>query len=186
MKKITLILMFFAAVALFGFDKTSAKAADDMNNAANLLSNTENTNLNADNQKAPNFTLIDTQGKKVSLSDFKGKVVIVDFWATWCPPCRRGIPDLIAIKKEYKNKVVIIGISLDLDTKKDVIPFIKNYGINYPVVYGNNEVVQAYGNIEAIPTSFVIDKNGKIVNQHVGLTPKETYINEIKKLLGKS
>ena len=113
-------------------------------------------------------------------------MVILDFWATWCPPCRRGIPDLISIKKEYKNKIAIIGVSLDVDTKKNVVPFIKTYGINYPVVYATNQVVRDYGNIDAIPTSFVIDKDGKIVNQHVGLTPKEVYVDEINKLLGNS
>jgi cytochrome c biogenesis protein CcmG/thiol:disulfide interchange protein DsbE len=106
----------------------------------------------------------------------------VDFWATWCPPCRKGIPDLIQIQKEYPKDVVVIGISLDRDTKSEVPAFVKNYGINYPVVYGDGKVDKNFGGIEAIPTAFVIDRNGNIVDKHVGLVPKSTYVNLIKKL----
>ena len=139
-----------------------------------------------DNVKAPEFTLPSTDGKTIRLSDYKGKVVIVDFWATWCGPCRKGIPDLIEIQKEFGKDVVVIGISLDADTKKDVVPFIQNIGINYPVAYGTLEVTQQYGGVEAIPTSFVINKTGKIVDKHVGLVPKSDYTDLIKKLLKKS
>lgn len=183
MKKTALIIMLLAATAFFGFITNPLKSGNDLSNTNDSIVKEKTSYVNSEEKKAPNFTLTDINGKKVSLSEFKGKVVIIDFWATWCPPCRRGIPDLISIKKEFKNKIVIIGISLDIDTKKDVVPFVKNYGINYHVVYGDNEVVRAYGNIEAIPTSFIIDRKGKIVTQHVGLTSKETYINEIKKLL---
>ncbi|HPO56692.1 MAG: TlpA disulfide reductase family protein [Ignavibacteriaceae bacterium] len=132
--------------------------------------------------KAPDFALKSVDGKTVKLSDFKGKIVIVDFWATWCPPCRKGIPDLIQIQKEYPKDVVVIGISLDRDTKSEVPAFVKNYGINYPVVYGDGKVDKNFGGIEAIPTAFVIDRNGNIVDKHVGLVPKSTYVNLIKKL----
>ena len=188
-----LFAVLFTSFTILGCDRNTTKTADNQrnDNAAAAAVNTANNNsaendLSSDNNKAPNFTLVDTNGKKIKLSDYRGKVVILDFWATWCPPCRKGIPDLIEIQKEFKNKVAIIGVSLDTDTKGDVVPFIKNFGINYPVVLGNQDIVQAYGNIEAIPTSFVIDKKGNIVNHHVGLTPKETYLSEIKKLLGKS
>ncbi len=191
-KYIVVLLMLIASFSLFGCNKNTSETKNDQNNL-NLNQSqpsVENSNasdeLAANNKQAPNFTLVDTKGKKVRLSDYKGKVVIIDFWATWCPPCRRGIPDLIDIQKEFKNKVSVVGISVDTDTKGDVPSFIKNIGINYTVLFASPEVVQAYGNIEAIPTSFIIDKKGNIVNQHVGLTPKETYISEIKKLLGKS
>lgn len=134
--------------------------------------------------KAPNFALISTAGKTVKLSDYKGKIVIVDFWATWCPPCRKGVPDLIDLQNKYKDKLVIIGISLDYGkTKDDVKPFMKNYGINYPVVYYDEKVLNDYGGIESIPTSFIIDKDGNVVNKHVGLYPKYIYEEEIKELL---
>ncbi|HQF42191.1 MAG TPA: TlpA disulfide reductase family protein [Ignavibacteriaceae bacterium] len=136
--------------------------------------------------KAPDFSLKSIDGKVIKFSDYKNKVVIIDFWATWCPPCRRGIPDLISIQKEFKNDVVIIGISLDGDkTIKDVPGFVKAYGINYPVVYGDEKTVTAYGGIQAIPTSFVIDKKGNIVDQHVGLVDKSIYVSKIKELLKK-
>ena len=86
-----------------------------------------------------------TDGKQIKLSDKRGKIIIIDFWTTWCSPCRRSIPDLIGIQNKYENNVVIIGISLDRDTKPDVVPFIKEYGINYPVAYGTTEVVEAFG-----------------------------------------
>lgn len=134
---------------------------------------------------APDFTLPTTDGKMLKLSNYRGKVVIIDFWATWCPPCRKGIPDLIDIKKRYGSKgVEIIGISVDTDTKDDVIPFMKEKGINYPIVYGNQNVYMQYGGIRAIPTTFVIDKEGKIVASYEGLVPKITYENHIKRILG--
>lgn len=158
--------------------------------AGSLMENKpENNSSNTSsfvNDKAPDFALKSVDGKVVKLSDYKGKVIILDFWATWCPPCRKGIPDLISIQNEYKNDVVIIGVSLDGDkTIKDVPDFIKQYGINYPIVYGDEKIVTAYGGIQAIPTAFVIDKKGNIVDQHVGLVDKSIYVNKIKELLKK-
>lgn len=146
----------------------------------------ETANTTSDNNKAPEFTLPSTDGKDIKLSDYKGKVVIVDFWATWCGPCRRGIPDLIEIQKQYANDVVIIGVSLDTETKGEVIPFAQKIGINYPIVYGTLEVTQQYGGVEGIPTSFIIDRNGDIVDKHIGLVPMSDYTDVINKLLKKS
>lgn len=136
-------------------------------------------------EKAPEFELPTSDGKKLKLSSLKGKVVIIDFWATWCPPCRKGVPDLVELKKKYGKKgFEIVGISLDgPQTKSEVVPFIKNYGINYPVVYGNEAVTISYGGVQSIPTAFIIDKEGKIVATYVGLRPKEVYEEQIKKLL---
>lgn len=135
-------------------------------------------------EKAPDFSLTSTNGESIKLSDYQGKVVILDFWATWCPPCRKGIPDLVEIQNEFKDDVIVIGVSLDDDTKSEVVPFMKEYGINYPVVYGDNKVVTDFGSINAIPTSFIINKKGEIVEKHVGLVPKSTYVNRIKQILG--
>ncbi len=149
-----------------------------------------NTNVQAaqvkDEKAAPDFSLESTEGKTVSLKDYKGKIVILDFWATWCPPCRRGIPDLISLQDKYKNDLRVLGISLDSDTKSDVIPFAKKININYPILYGNQQVIQDYGGIEAIPTTIVIDQNGEIVAKFVGLVDKETFAKHIEELISKS
>ncbi|HEX2867297.1 MAG TPA: TlpA disulfide reductase family protein [Ignavibacteriales bacterium] len=137
---------------------------------------------------AVNSELTTTSGQKIKLSDYKGKVVLLDFWATWCPPCRKGIPDLIALKNEFKGKdFEIIGISVDQEnTVNDVVPFIQQYGINYPVVYYDPMALSSFGAIESIPSSFVLDKTGKVVSSYVGLTEKSNFEKDIKKALGES
>ena len=146
-----------------------------------------NEQVKDNKNKAPDFNLVSTDGKKINLSDYKGKIVILDFWATWCGPCRMGVPDLVSIQKEFKDKVAVIGISLDDErTMDDILPFMKEYGINYPVVYGTNQVVVDYGYIQAIPTTFVINAKGYIVDQYVGLVAKEKYVNRINSLMKES
>lgn len=169
-----------ASITLFGFYSYEGRISSSYSRSLTRL--TPEFNL-PNHQKAPSFTLLSVDGKKVSLSDFKGKIVIVDFWATWCPPCRKSIPDLVALQKKFKNYLAVIGISVDMDTKENVAPFVKNNGINFTVLYATPDVIQAYGNINAIPTSFIIDKHGDIAFQHIGLTAKSVFINEIKKLL---
>jgi len=134
---------------------------------------------------APDFALKSVDGKIIKLSDLKGKVVIIDFWATWCPPCRKGIPDLVDLKKEFGKKgLEIVGISVDDEKTIEQVPsFVKDKNINYPVVYADAKVSQSYGGIESIPTSVIVDKAGKIVAQYTGLQNKETYVNELNKLL---
>ncbi len=181
MKKILiLIIALVSAVNILGCEKQQAENT--------LASEREHSFATAsDSKRAADFALKTLDGKTVKLSDYKGKIVIIDFWATWCPPCRKGIPDLVEIQKQYKDKVVVIGISLDQqNTIKDLEPFIKQYGINYPVVLGDQKVVMDYGNIQAIPTSFIIDQAGNIVDTHVGLVPKSTYTSKIDQLLKKS
>lgn len=132
--------------------------------------------------------LISPSGTKLNLADYKGKVVLLDFWATWCAPCRKGIPDLIELKKQFKGQdFEIVGISVDDEKTKDqVVPFIKQMGINYPVAYYDAAILSNFGNIESIPTAFIIDKSGKVISSYVGLTDKSVYIDQIKKLLGQS
>jgi len=131
----------------------------------------------------------ETQSELLKLSELKGKVVILDFWATWCPPCRKGIPDLIELKKEYNNDTFeIVGISLDAITRggataNDVVPFIEEYNINYPIVRGNENLVYSFGNIKSIPTAFVLDKEGKVIAKFESLVSKETFKNKIDSIL---
>lgn len=176
-KLLILVLLIFSA-ALYGSNECSPKSEITKNN---LLPTVKSEIIT---EAAPDFTLYTLSGDEVKLSDYLGKVVILDFWATWCPPCRKAIPDLISIQNEYKDDLVVIGISFDQTaTQNDLVPFIESYGINYPVVLGNIEVSDAYGNIQAIPTSFIIDQEGKIINKHVGLVPKSTLVEEINLLL---
>lgn len=133
---------------------------------------------------APEWQFKTLDGKTIRSSDFKGKVVILDFWATWCPPCREEIPGFIALQQEYQKKgLVVIGASEDQDGPDIVKKFMKEIGINYTVVMADDKTVKTFGEIEALPTTFIIDRNGQIVNQHVGAADKEEFEKEIKPLL---
>jgi len=189
--KITQFISIFliSTVVLLGCAEKAEKA-ETAKAESPVMENTgavNNTSVSDANKagKAPDFKLQSIDGKEIKLSDYKGKIVIIDFWATWCGPCRMGVPDLVALQKEYKDKLVVIGISLDRvsGTEKDVKAFIKQYKINYPIIFGTETVVKDYGDIQAIPTSFIIDQKGNIVDKHVGLVPKEAYIGQIKSLL---
>ncbi|MCP4614752.1 MAG: TlpA family protein disulfide reductase [Planctomycetes bacterium] len=133
---------------------------------------------------APSFTLLDLDGNKVSLSDYKDKVVILDFWATWCPPCIKEIPHFIELYNEYKNQgLIIIGISVDRQGVGIVKAFNRKYKINYPILMADNQVSRDYGNITGIPTTFVIDPAGKIRRMYVGYRDKFVFETDIKTLL---
>ncbi|MBM3839549.1 MAG: TlpA family protein disulfide reductase [Verrucomicrobia bacterium] len=128
--------------------------------------------------------LKDVDGKPVKSSDFAGKVVILDFWATWCGPCRQEIPGFVELQKQYgKEGLVIVGVSLDDQGPKIVKPFMKKYEINYPIVMDDGKTADLFGGVEAIPTTFVIDREGKIAHKHVGYAPKNQFEKEIKALL---
>ena len=133
---------------------------------------------------APGWTLKDLNGKTVSLSDFKGKVVVLDIWATWCPPCRAEIPHFIEIQNEFKGQgVTVVGLSVDSSGPAAVAEFAKSNGMNYPIVMADEKTAVAYGADQGIPTSVVIDANGNIVGTHLGLTDKAVFVEEIKKAL---
>ncbi|MEK6757058.1 MAG: TlpA disulfide reductase family protein [Bacteroidota bacterium] len=135
-------------------------------------------------QKAPNFVLKSADGKTYELSKMKGNVVVVNFWATWCGPCRIEIPDFIEIYKKYKDKgVEIIGLSLDKGGWDDVLPFLKTNTINYPIVLGSQKLASEFGDVRFIPTTFFVDKNGYIVDRHVGAMSKSQLESKIKSLL---
>ncbi len=141
-------------------------------------------NTGTENRFAPSWQLKDLEGKSVKLADFKGKVVVLNFWATWCPPCRREIPDFVALQKQYADKgLVIIGVSLDEGGASVVKPFAKKMGINYPVVMGDQKTIAAYGGVQVVPTTFIIDKTGKLAAQHEGGADRATFEAEIKPLL---
>lgn len=137
----------------------------------------------ADGNMAPDFALTSADGKTIKLSDFRGKVVILDFWATWCPPCKAEIPDFIKLYSQYKDDgFQMLGVSLDQGGMSVVKPFMKSYGINYPIMLGNNQIVADYGGISAIPTTFIIDKQGRIRASFVGYKPMSVFENAIQSL----
>ncbi len=132
--------------------------------------------------EAPQFILTDIDGRSLSLSQYRGKVVILNFWAPWCPPCRREIPDLISLQNQYGAQgLQIIGIGLD--QPNNVAAFVRQNSINYPVAVGDADVAQLYGGVSGIPTTFIIDKQGNIRKSFEGFTRKSVFEEEIKKFL---
>src|ERR1700692_1136127 len=133
---------------------------------------------------APNFSLKDSDGNAVNLTDYRGKVVLVNFWATWCGPCEAEIPWFIEFEKKYKDQgFAVLGVSMDDDGWKSVRPYIASHKINYRIMIGSQVISDQFGEIESLPTSFVLDRQGRIASNHVGLIDKVDYQNEIVKLL---
>lgn len=127
------------------------------------------------------FTAPDLDGKPVSLAALRGKVVIVNFWATWCPPCREEIPDLVALQAKYRDTLQIIGVSQDSGSLEEVRQFAAEHGMNYPTVMSTPEIEKLFPGIYALPTTFMIDREGRLAQKHVGqlraaLTETETQV----------
>jgi thiol-disulfide isomerase/thioredoxin len=133
---------------------------------------------------APEFQLEGLDGKPLSLASVRGKVVLLNFWATWCGPCRAEIPDLIALQEKYAGKLQIIGLTVDEDDAGVVKEAVARTGINYPVAMTSPEIRMQYGGIAALPTSFVLDTQGRAVQKHEGLRDPLLYETEIRALLG--
>jgi thiol-disulfide isomerase/thioredoxin len=133
---------------------------------------------------APPFLLPDLQGNIISTASFHGHVVLLSFWATWCPPCRQEIPELKELQSRYKNQLQIVGVSLDDAPTQQVWEFAKREGINYSIVMGSAEITKEYGGVPALPTNFLIGPDGKVVQKHVGLYPLGVYDTEVRALLG--
>ena len=132
---------------------------------------------------APDFKLTALDGKPITLAALQGKVVLLNFWATWCGPCRAEIPDLVALQERYDGRLQIIGLNVD-DEEADIQQYVKETKINYPVAMTSNEVRRQFGGIPALPTSFVLDTEGRVVQKHVGLWNPAVYETEIRALLG--
>jgi len=132
-----------------------------------------------------NFTFKDINGKKVSLSQFKGKVIILDFWATWCVPCKAEIPGFIELQKKYGGKgLQIVGLSVD-DSQSLAKKYSDEMKMNYPILLaeGKEDILRAYDPINSIPVSVIIDRQGRIVTRHVGIATMDVFEKEIAGLL---
>ncbi|MFZ3040343.1 MAG: TlpA disulfide reductase family protein [Thiobacillus sp.] len=129
--------------------------------------------------QAADFKVTDTNGKPHSLSGYKGKWVLVNYWATWCPPCLEEIPDLIALHENKKNNLVVIGVAMDYRNAKQVTDFAEGLLVEYPIVLGTPEIVSQIGPVQGLPTTYLFNPEGKMVAQQVGLITRasvESYI----------
>lgn len=156
--------------------KTTAEPADDRDVKVIRFAN------NA--IETPPFLLPDLQGHVISTAQFPGHVVLLSFWATWCEPCREEIPELKKLQERYKDQLEVIGVSLDDGPAGAVAQFAARAGINYSIIMGSPEITKEYGGVPALPTNFLIDKQGHIVQKHVGLYPLSVYDTEVRALLG--
>jgi len=135
------------------------------------------------NTSAPAFSIKDMTGKTITLDSLKGKVVVLNFWATWCPPCRAEVPDFVDVYNANKAAgLEILGISVDTNTASQVPEFVQKNKITYPVAMFTNKIVRDYGPIDAIPTTFIIDKTGRVRYTQVALMDKETLVKWFTKL----
>jgi thiol-disulfide isomerase/thioredoxin len=132
----------------------------------------------------PLFMARDLDGNVISTAAYKGKVLIVNFWATWCPPCREEIPTLVKLQETYKDQMQILSISEDDSSPETVRAFARQTHINYPIVLVTREIEDDFGGVPALPTSFLISKDGGIVQKHVGFYPASVYDREIRALAG--
>lgn len=134
--------------------------------------------------EAADFELEDASGQKMKLSDLRGKVVLLNFWATWCTPCKIEIPWFVEMEREFKDQgFAVVGVSMDEDGWDAVKPFMADMKVNYRMVLGTEEMAQLYGGVEALPTSFIIDRNGKVASVHMGIVSRNVFEEEIRALL---
>jgi thiol-disulfide isomerase/thioredoxin len=183
-------LLLFLGIFIILLSGCAKKSSNSENKAAVSNSGSSNvtevTDVVKRDNKAPNFSWQDPSGKKIDFASLGDKVTLVNFWATWCGPCKHELPDLIALSKEYESRgVKVIGISADVGTDVigDVKSFVQEEGIPYQVLIANDEIKEAFGNVNMLPTSFVIDKDGNILETMVGARSKEQFAEALNKHL---
>lgn len=136
-------------------------------------------------QAAPEFELQSLAGTNVKLSDFRGKAVLLNFWATYCGPCKIEMPWFVELQKEYGPQgFQIVGVAMDDASTDDIAKFAKEMGVNYPILLGKEAVGQSYGGVDVLPTTFFIDRDGKITDREFGLQSRSVFVDNIKKALG--
>lgn len=181
-----MFLRMSARVAALGLLATSVVwfSSCGQSSSSGQTTETQHPPDQSNRKPAPDFTLQDANGSNVKLSDLKGKVVLLNFWATWCGPCQLEIPWFEQFEQDYRSKgLEVVGVSMDDDGWKVVKPYIQQHKMNYRVVLGNESVGQLYGGVDSLPTTFLIDRQGRVAFVHVGLAPRNDYQDEIQKLL---
>ncbi len=144
-----------------------------------------NDSLDPTGKPAPDFTLETPDGKNVSLSNYRGQAVMLNYWATWCAPCKIEMPWFVELQKEYGPQgLQILGVAMDDSSKEDIQKFAKDMGVNYTILIGREAVGQAYGGVDVLPTTFFIDRDGNIVTREFGLQSRSLFVDNIKKALG--
>jgi thiol-disulfide isomerase/thioredoxin len=179
----TLSLGIFAACSLF-CGTTSAAASNSQPDPQQDRQPTIRFVHNP--ETAPDFQLQTLDGKSLTLASLSGKVVLLNFWATWCGPCRMEIPGLIELQKQYKDSLQVVSLLVDVDDVEDAKKFVQTSGVNYPVAVATNDIRIRYGGVSALPTLFVLDTQGRIVQKHVGLYDSRLYELETRALLNLS
>lgn len=172
MRKLRILLATALAIGLISCAKTS----EPEGSAKLKAEHTRN--------EAADFALEDANGQTLKLSDLRGKVVLLNFWATWCGPCKIEIPWFVEMEREFKDQgFAVLGVSMDEDGWKAVKPFMQDMKVNYRMVLGTEEMAQLYGGVEALPTSFILDRNGKVASVHMGVVSRKVFEEEIRVLL---
>ena len=133
---------------------------------------------------APDFELASLDGRKVKLSDYRGKAVLLNFWATWCSPCKVEMPWFVDLQKKYGNDgLVVLGIAMDDSDNSKIAQFASEMGVNYPVLLGTDKISEQYGNVQFLPTTFYIDREGRIIGKGTGLLGRGEIEENIQKAL---
>jgi peroxiredoxin len=181
LRRLGLLLSCTALLSLLAISSACNKPATGSN-----ARQEEQSKATGERKPAPDFTLKDGDGNPVKLSELQGKVVVLNFWATWCGPCALEIPWFIEFEQQFKSRgLEIVGVSMDEEGWKAIKPYVASHKINYRVVLGNDSVGQLYGGVDSLPTTFIIDRQGRFAfPPHVGLPGKNEYLNEIQTLLG--